>query len=124
MTSEKHISIQDVFHSLEQRLSLNWVASLETTHRIIARQADNKRTETLAGPLNYIHPNRLQVIGQTELDYLNDMSGANRNDALEQVIRSRDGQDNPKRIVGFIGACFSNALKYNVRKEHNDGVCL
>jgi hypothetical protein len=42
----------------------------------------------------------------------------NRNDALEKVIRSLDGQDNPKRIVGFIGACFSNTLKYNVRKEH------
>lgn len=88
MTSEKHISILDVFHSLEQRLSLKWVASIKTTDRIIARQADNKRTETLAGPLNYIHPNRLQVIGQTELDYLNDMSNAARNDALKRLFNA------------------------------------
>lgn len=89
MTSEKHITIRDVFHSLEQRLSLNWVAALESTTRKIAHEAGNKRTETLAGPLNYIHPNRLQVIGQTELEYLNDMSEEGRSDALNRLFRAQ-----------------------------------
>ena len=88
MTSEKHISVVDVFNALEQRLSLNWVTALESTQRTITHEAGNKRTETLAGPLNYIHPNRLQVIGQTELDYLNDMSEEGRNDALSRLFKA------------------------------------
>jgi HPr kinase/phosphorylase len=72
MAPEKFISILDVFEALQQRLSLKWVASRQETQRIIARPSGDKRTETLAGTLNYIHPNRLQVIGQTEIDYLNE----------------------------------------------------
>ena len=88
MTSAKHISVLDIFNSLEQRLSLNWVAALQSTNRTIAHEAGNKRTETLAGPLNYIHPNRLQVIGQTELDYLNEMSAQGRDDALRRLFKA------------------------------------
>ncbi len=89
MTSEKHTTILDVFEALEQRLSLNWVASLNSTNRVIEHSSNNTRTETLAGPLNYIHPNRLQIIGQTEMDYLNDMSDDARISALRSLFNAK-----------------------------------
>ncbi len=89
MTAEKTILIQDVYQSLEQRLSLNWVAALESQDRIIAHKSGDQRAETLAGTLNYIHPNRLQVIGQTEIDYLNDLSIELRNDALDNLFSAQ-----------------------------------
>lgn len=89
MASEKHTTILDVFTALEQRLSLNWVASINTTSRVIRHSSDNSRTETLAGPLNYIHPNRLQLIGHTEIDYLNEMTAESRKDALRRLFNAK-----------------------------------
>jgi len=89
MSSDNNISITDVYNSLQQRLSLNWVAALESTHRIVSHANSNKFTETLAGPLNYIHPNRLQVIGHTELAYLQDMHTKGRADALERLFAAK-----------------------------------
>ncbi|MEJ2213520.1 MAG: HPr(Ser) kinase/phosphatase [Gammaproteobacteria bacterium] len=89
MAPEKFISILDVFEALQQRLSLKWVASRQETQRIIARPSGDKRTETLAGTLNYIHPNRLQVIGQTEIDYLNEMDAKSRRDALKHLFSAK-----------------------------------
>jgi len=88
MPQEKNISIQDVYRSLEHRLSLNWIAGLESGHRIVASKVGGERADTLAGTLNYIHPNRLQVIGQMELDYLNDMSEIARHDALKRLFNA------------------------------------
>ncbi len=42
----------------------------------------------------------------------------NGNDALEKIVQSLDEQGNLNRIIGFVGACFSTDLKYNVRKEY------
>jgi len=89
MASEKNTTILDVYEALEQRLSLNWVAALNSTNRIIELSSDSSRTETLAGPLNYIHPNRIQIIGQTEMDYLNDMSPGARKDALRRLFNAK-----------------------------------
>jgi HPr kinase/phosphorylase len=89
MTSAKHTTILDVFEALEQRLSLNWVASVKSTNRVIEHSSASSRTETLAGPLNYIHPNRLQIIGQTEMDYLNDMAIDARSDALKRLFNAK-----------------------------------
>lgn len=89
MTSEKQVTILEVFEALEQRLSLNWIASLQSTRRVIKHSANESQTETLAGPLNYIHPNRLQIIGQTELDYLNDMSPEAREDSLARLFKAK-----------------------------------
>ncbi len=89
MPTDKHIALKDVYHSLEQRLSLNWVAALDSGERVVASKANVERAETLAGTLNYIHPNRLQVIGQTELDYLDDMRTEARDDALRRLFKAQ-----------------------------------
>ena len=41
----------------------------------------------------------------------------NRNDALENIIQSLEKQDNPNRIVGFVGACFNSIPIYIIRRE-------
>lgn len=88
VTSEKYTTILEVYDALQQRLSLDWVASVNSTNRIIERSSGSG-TETLAGPLNYIHPNRLQIIGQTEMDYLDDMSAESRRDALRRLFNAK-----------------------------------
>ena len=43
----------------------------------------------IAGPLNYIHPNRVQVIGPAELEYLHSLEPAARQQALQQLFDDR-----------------------------------
>jgi len=40
-----------------------------------------------------------------------------RVDALEHVIQCLEKQDNPNRIVGFLGACFNLVPNYAIRRE-------
>jgi hypothetical protein len=40
-----------------------------------------------------------------------------RVDALETVIKSLERQDDPNRIVGFLGACFNLVPNYAIRRE-------
>ena len=41
----------------------------------------------------------------------------NRKDVLENIIQSLEEQDNPNRIIGFLGACFKLIPTYAIRKE-------
>lgn len=42
----------------------------------------------------------------------------NRDDALDGIVQSLEQQDDPNRIVGFIGACFNLVPNYNIRREY------
>jgi len=43
----------------------------------------------------------------------------NRNDALQDIITSLENQDNLKRIIGVVGACFGK-IPYYTRQQHFD----
>ena len=79
-------------HSLmlryQQRLALSWTAGQQGKDRPLALR-DDTRGKSLVGHLNVIHPNRIQIIGQLELDYLNNLSPAKRQLLIQECCENR-----------------------------------
>ncbi|MCW8956683.1 MAG: HPr(Ser) kinase/phosphatase [Gammaproteobacteria bacterium] len=80
---------QDLFDHLRQHIDLHWLAGKQHAQRIIKRNLHLNYLATLIGHLNLIHPNRVQVIGKTEWNYLNNLQKCSRQDILKQIFNRR-----------------------------------
>ncbi len=60
----------DLFEAMSERLSLEWVAGRSGEQRSLRGDFPGASGQALVGPLNCIHPNRIQVIGHAEQVYL------------------------------------------------------
>lgn len=80
------IRVRDLHDALHERLRLAWVAGETGADRPLLSAAADASTGIIAGPLNYIHPNRVQVIGPAENTYLGGLPPASRRQALEQLF--------------------------------------
>jgi HPr kinase/phosphorylase len=80
------VRVADLFDSLAARLRLELLAGESGLTRNLIDQADDPNGHIVAGPLNFIHPNRIQVIGHAELAYLDDPE-RNRELALQMLFR-------------------------------------
>lgn len=77
-------TVSALFLKYQQRLSLHWIAGHEGEQRPLGC-SDNTPGKSLVGHLNIIHPNRLQVLGRLEFDYLNQLSPETRSGLIEQL---------------------------------------
>jgi len=92
--------------SLGQRLGLEWVGSpIEKPGAEISAGNLSSRP-ALAGFLNLIHPNKVQVLGEEEIRFLDQQSETERRRTVRQLLRARpaillvgDGLQMPKSIV-------------------------
>lgn len=80
------VRVQDLFEGLQDRLQLTWIAGRSGADTPLMADDTDPSSGIVAGPLNYIHPNRIQVIGQAEQDYLDALTPANRDAALQQLF--------------------------------------
>lgn len=79
-------SVGALFDALSEKLELHWAAGRTGEARTIENtQGDNDGT-TLVGHLNLIHPNRVQVLGKTETQYLDRLTETSRRDFLNQLF--------------------------------------
>ena len=69
------ISVQQLFDDNREKLDLVWVAGLSAAESTISNNDDADRTSlALVGHLNFIHPNRIQVLGLAEMEYLRSLN--------------------------------------------------
>lgn len=66
------VRIQDLFEALQPRLHLHLLAGHSGLGATLLDENMDPARAIIAGPLNYIHPNRIQMIGRTEMAYLDD----------------------------------------------------
>ena len=66
----RQITVLDLYDALRERLGLRLVSGKKGLDRIIYDPETQFRHSIVAGPLNYIHPTPVQIIGPTEKDYL------------------------------------------------------
>jgi HPr kinase/phosphorylase len=86
---QNNVRVQDLFDALQERLRLTWISGRAGAgERLLAEDTDPS-SGIIVGPLNYIHPNRVQVIGQAEDNYLNSLRPSNRTQALNQLFADR-----------------------------------
>ncbi len=68
------INVSELFKQTHLKLKLNWIAGLEGGTNQLNSQAVTKPSLALIGHLNFVHPNRVQVLGCAEMDYLRSLS--------------------------------------------------
>ena len=64
------ITVGELFRDLEEPLDLKLIAGESGLERSLAAEDLDPNSFIIAGPLNFIHPNYIQVIGRAERDYL------------------------------------------------------
>lgn len=96
----RQIRIQDLYDSLRERLSLVWLAGREGHERAIPLQTD-RSDALLVGPLNFINPNLIQVIGRHELSYFDCLDEQERALSLDKLF---DNDPTAILVVGDIEA--------------------
>ena len=85
----KPITIQTLFDAHKESLSLKWMAGHNGSNRHIkGDETPNART-TLAGYLNVIHPNQVQVLGRWEEQYLKGLGKNSYHDVIEQLFKHK-----------------------------------
>ncbi len=69
-----HVSVETLFRDMAEQLDLHWVAGRHGGQRSLSSETVQKPTLALIGHLNFVHPNRVQVLGCAEMDYLRGLS--------------------------------------------------
>lgn len=102
------VNIRQLFEDKQARLELSHVAGADGNDRTITGEAVNASNNGLIGHLNLIHPNWVQVLSQTEIDYLRGLSESQRDDAFRQIEQSSTTclivagtKDVPPELIAF-----------------------
>ena len=64
------INVSELFKQTRLKLKLIWIAGLEGGLNQLDSEKVTKPSLALIGHLNFVHPNRVQVLGCAEMDYL------------------------------------------------------
>ena len=84
MTSQ--ITAAELFQHYSDRLDLRWVTGKRQAHHRKISAINFKVRPSLVGFLNLIHPNRIQVIGEEELDWLDSLEAKNRWETIARIV--------------------------------------
>ncbi|MGQ0442908.1 MAG: HPr(Ser) kinase/phosphatase [Methylophilaceae bacterium] len=68
------INVSELFKKTRLKLKLNWIAGLDGGKNQLNSEKVTKPSLALIGHLNFVHPNRVQVLGCAEMDYLRSLS--------------------------------------------------
>ena len=80
------ISAGDLFEQQRERLELRWIAGQAgATHRLEAVETVARRP-SLAGYLNAIYPNKVQILGTEELAWLDALDARLRWETIEKIM--------------------------------------
>ncbi len=70
------VSIARLFEDTREKLQLTWVVGQDGADKGIDSELTKDSSRGLIGHLNFIHPNLIQVLGQSEVNYLNGLDAA------------------------------------------------
>jgi len=103
---DERISAMELYDQLVERLGLRWLAGRQGQGRILESVQTVARRPSLAGYLNTIYPNKVQILGTEELEWLDSLDSRHRWETIEKIIQggplalviSKD-QDAPADLV-------------------------
>lgn len=90
-----HITVAALYKQIRNKLKLKWVAGLQGGGKLLTSGTVSKPSLALVGHLNFVHPNRVQVLGCAEMDYLGNLSIL----ALQQAVANLFSTDLAAVIV-------------------------
>ncbi len=81
-----NLTAQDLFAAQRTPLRLKWLAGENGKHRLLESGTAKFPGMALVGHLNFVHPNRVQVMGGAEIDYLKKLGKAQHKQALAELF--------------------------------------
>jgi HPr kinase/phosphorylase len=81
-----NLSAHDLFTAQRAPLKLKWLAGETGKQRLLEPATAKFPGMALVGHLNFVHPNRVQVIGSAEIDYLRNLGKTQRKQALTELF--------------------------------------
>jgi HPr kinase/phosphorylase len=84
--SQPKLCVQDLFDAQKKQLQLKWLAG-ESGNQTQLEPAQAKFPGlALVGHLNFVHPNRVQVLGRNEISYLDSLDDSTRKKSLNELF--------------------------------------
>ncbi|WP_119718800.1 HPr(Ser) kinase/phosphatase [Cognatilysobacter tabacisoli] len=83
------ISALELFEQQRERLGLKWLAGRNGESRMLEAVDTVARRPSLAGYLNIIYPNKVQILGTEELAWLDALDSRQRWETIEKIISFR-----------------------------------
>ncbi|MDH5834380.1 HPr(Ser) kinase/phosphatase [Luteimonas kalidii] len=85
----QRLTALDLFEQQHERLGLRWLAGQQGQTRVLESVETNARRPSLAGYLNIIYPNKVQILGTEELHWLDGLDSRLRWETIERMIQYR-----------------------------------
>lgn len=82
----ERLTARELFDKVSSRLALRWVAGQRGESRAIVPAEKQSRRPSLAGYLNIIYPNKIQIIGAEELAWLDGLDSRQRWEMIEKFL--------------------------------------
>jgi HPr kinase/phosphorylase len=79
------LSARQLYDSVHERMALRWVSGMRGESRVLEQAATTTRRPSLIGYLNVIYPNKIQIIGTEELNYLDSLDSRQRWEAINKI---------------------------------------
>ncbi len=87
--SNARITAGELFDQQRERVQLRWFAGQTGHHRVLEAVETLARRPSLAGYLNAIYPNKVQILGSEELAWLDSLDSRHRWETIEKIIQFR-----------------------------------
>ena len=81
------VSAGEIFEQQQERLNLRWVAGAQGAGRRIESSHSKSRRPSLAGYLNIIYPNKVQILGTEELQWLDALDSRQRWETIQKIFQ-------------------------------------
>ena len=83
------ISARELFDQQKDKLALRWLAGAKGDQRMLEAVDTIARRPSLAGYLNIIYPNKVQILGSEELAWLDSLDSRQRWETIEKIVQYR-----------------------------------
>lgn len=80
------VSVETLFRDMAEQLDLQWMAGRAGGERTLSSETIQKPALALIGHLNFVHPNRVQLLGCAEMDYLRGLSESGLQEAIDHLF--------------------------------------
>jgi HPr kinase/phosphorylase len=80
------INVAELFKQTRRKLNMHWVAGLNGGSNTLTSETVAKPSLALIGHLNFVHPNRVQVLGCAEMDYLRGLQASEAASAIKNLF--------------------------------------
>jgi HPr kinase/phosphorylase len=83
------ITARELFDQQKEKLALRWLAGQKGEHQVLEAGHTVARRPSLAGYLNAVYPNKVQILGTEELSWLDSLDSRQRWETIEKIVQFR-----------------------------------